>query len=92
MRVKKLWFILFLDNMSSYTIRLIKSNKLKLKGIRKYQFTEVPIIGFNCAKFDMNLLVKYLSGKDYKIISTLGKSSYFKCLKDETQVMNGKKR
>jgi hypothetical protein len=68
----------FLDNMCSYAIRARKSNKLKLKGIRKYQFSEVPIIGFNSAKFDMNLLVKYLSGKNYKIISILGKSSYYK--------------
>jgi hypothetical protein len=82
----------FLDSMSSYAIRVMKSNKLKLKGIRKYQFTEVPIIGLNSAKFDMNLLIKYLSGKNYKIISTLGKSSYYKCLKAETQVMIEKKR
>jgi hypothetical protein len=81
----------FLDTMSSYANRVSKSNKLKLVGTRKYQFTEVPIIGFNSAKFDMNLLVKYLSGKNYKIISTLEKSSYYKCLKAETQVMVGKK-
>jgi hypothetical protein len=68
----------FLDNMSSYAISVMKSNKLKLKGIRKYQFTEVPVIGFKSAKFDMNFLVKYLSGNNYKIISTLGKSSYYK--------------
>jgi hypothetical protein len=69
----------------------MKSNKLKLVGTKKYQFTEVPIIGFNSAKFDMNLLETYLSGKNYKIISTLGKSSYYKCLKAEIQVMVGKK-
>jgi hypothetical protein len=39
----------------------------------------------------MNLLVKYLSVKNYKIISTLGKSNYYKSLKAETQVMVGKK-
>jgi hypothetical protein len=60
----------FLDNLSSYAIRVIKCNKLYLKdknknknkNKNKYQFFEVPIIGFNSAKFDINLLVKYLSG------------------------------
>jgi hypothetical protein len=45
----------------------------------------------NSAKFDKNLFLKYLSGKNYRIISTLGKSSYYKCLKAQTHMMNGKK-
>jgi hypothetical protein len=69
----------FLDNLSSYAIRVRKSNKISLKDSNKnkYQISEFPIIGFNSVKFDMNLLVKYVSGKNYKIISTLGKSSYY---------------
>jgi hypothetical protein len=68
----------FLDSLSSYAIGVRKSNKISLKGTKnKYQFSEVPIIGFISAKFYTNLLVKYLSGKNYKIISTLGKSSYY---------------
>jgi hypothetical protein len=59
----------------------MKDKKATSLKKNKYQFTEVPVIGFNSAKFDMNLHVKYLSGKNYKIISTLGKSSYYKCLK-----------
>jgi hypothetical protein len=62
------------------------------KKENKIEFSEVPIIGFNSAKFDMNLLVKYLSGKNNKIFSTLGKTSYYKCLKAETHLMVGKKR
>jgi hypothetical protein len=76
----------FLDNMSSYAIRVMKSNKISLKDAKnKYQFTEVPIIGFNTSKIDMNLQVKYLSGGKYKIIFTLGKSIYDKSLKIETK-------
>jgi hypothetical protein len=78
----------FLDNITTYAIRVMKSNKLKLVGTKKYQFTEVPIIGFNSAKFDMNLFVKYLSGKNYKIISTVVKSIYYKCFKAETFASN----
>jgi hypothetical protein len=32
----------------------------------------------------MNLLVNYLCTGEYKIVSTLGKSSYYKCLKVKT--------
>jgi hypothetical protein len=39
----------------------------------------------------MNLLVEYLYIGDYKIESTLGKSSYYKCLKVKTNVMDGKR-
>jgi hypothetical protein len=77
----------FLDKLSLDAIRVVKSNKISLKDKKKrsshnknknkYQFSMIPLIGFNSAKFDMNLLVKYLSGKNYKIISTLRKSSYY---------------
>jgi hypothetical protein len=62
-----------------------QSNHLHIgKSKNKFQFSEVPIIWFNSAKFDMNLLVKYLSVGKYHIISTLEKSDYYKWLKVET--------
>jgi hypothetical protein len=67
----------FLDNISSYAIGVIDNNRLQVeskndnKGICKFQFSEVSIIGINSAKFDMNWLIKNISGNNYKISSTL---------------------
>jgi hypothetical protein len=80
--------------MGSYDIRVIDWNRLHLeskknnKGKIKHQFSKVLLRGFNSAKFDMNLLLKYLQGKNDRIISTLGKSCYNKCLKVETNAYN----
>jgi hypothetical protein len=80
----------FLNDMRSYASRIIKKNKIEELPLH-YQFKEVPILGFNSAKFDMNLLVKYLCTGEYKIVSTLGKSSYYKCLKVKTSVLGKEK-
>jgi hypothetical protein len=71
----------FLDDMKKYAPEIIRANNRMKDLPSKYFFKEVPILGFNSAKFDMNLLVKYLCIEDYKIESTLGKNTYYKCLK-----------
>jgi hypothetical protein len=81
----------FLDSMCLFIERIIKANKIK--GIPfKYQYKEVPIIGFNSANFDMNFLVKYLNQNKYSIKSILDKSNFYKCLKVNTTIVYQKKQ
>jgi hypothetical protein len=53
----------FLKTIYKNCDKIQKSNKLLLTDLNKkvdskLQFSEIPIIGFNSAKFDMNLIVK----------------------------------
>jgi hypothetical protein len=74
----------FLSDMKQYALQIMQSNNDNTYIWQKFAFNEVLILGFNSAKFDINLLGKDLFIDDYKIQSTWGKSSYYKCMKLST--------
>jgi hypothetical protein len=80
----------FFEDIKQYALKIINRNKNKDIPVN-YTFNEIPILVFNSAIFDMNLLVKNLYIDDYKIESTLGKSIFYKYLKVSTSVYKNSK-